>query len=113
VTEVTALKNNYSQEKKIKLQELRNLAEAISKKIKNQMPDCPEGALFHAVLNQALKDAISVSNSRADAAERDSARRYLSGYVWHAEAAGVCSDWLQRIFAETDLFNRADQVRAL
>lgn len=63
----------------------------VIRRIRPYFHHSPEGALFRCVVEQALLDLAS--NHVTDD-EKDSARRYLTGYIPHAEACGVESSWI-------------------
>jgi len=81
---------------------------AITQKIRTQFPKDPYSQLYFAVVEQAIIDltprnpatrqAIAIYNKA-----RDSAKSYLSGTIYHAEACGVDSKWIHRIMKEANI----------
>ena len=72
-------------------------ARAVSKKIKFQFPETPEGRLMFAIVDCAITDSIRDVKTQTDKTERDAAIAYLSQTIPHCEISGVNSEWVHRI----------------
>jgi len=77
----------------------KEIANAVTRKIKPQFP-ChqPEGALMFAIVENAIKDLVSVGD-----ANQSTAKHYLNGRMIHAEICGISADWIRRVLKEANL----------
>lgn len=71
------------------------LMRALVNKISCQFPDTPEGRLMCAVINIALSDLITNRRGHDVDINRNNAKRYLNGDMWHALVCGVDPDWIR------------------
>ena len=75
---------------------MRDLANAVCKKISYQFPTCPEGKLMFAILEQSILDLYDIG-------ERRTALSHLSGNIPEAQICDVDADWIKRLIKQSGL----------
>jgi len=78
------------------------------KKIRMQFPDDPHYNLYFSVIERAILDLMPRTNKSTNkikehARLKSTAKKYLSGEIYHAEACGVDSQWIRRIMKEANI----------
>ena len=67
------------------------------RRIGYQFPRCPHGRMMFAIVSEAVRGSQS---KIPDVRRRE--RSYLSGYIYHAEVAGVDSQWIRETLQKAE-----------
>lgn len=75
----------------------------VKRRIKFVFPKTPEGKLMFSVVMACIEDAFLPKTYERNAREISRAQRYIKGNMYHAEIAGVDSEWIRRVLNEEGL----------
>lgn len=94
----------------IKINDRQKMNLAI-KKIGLEFPKTGEGRLYHGIVSQSVFDLFAKTKTKnKETGEvtiktpfRSSAITYLNGDIPHAEAFGICPEWIRSILKRLDI----------
>lgn len=75
-------------------------ARLVVRRIKHQFPARPNGQLYLAVVDQAIRD---IASNTVIPSVRFSALRYINEEMMHAEVCGVDSEWIRNSIIKAEL----------
>lgn len=90
----------------IKMREQIRIAQGLTKKIKHQFPETPEGLLMFRIVDQAICDLFYLEH-------RVNAIKYLAGPVEAAALAGVDPEWIQYLLKKSGLLDVAEAEKTM
>lgn len=73
------------------------MARVVARKIKSQVVACPEAKLFYSIVEMALIDSVSLTESERNVT---SARIYFAGNMPHLALCDVDPDWVRRLLID-------------